>query len=134
MRALEDYNIKIDDDYILGGKYTLENGYDNMKKLIELEDRPTAVFCANDDIAVGAIKAVFESGLSVPDDISIIGFDNSNFCDYVTPTLTSVKKDSLVMSEMGGTYLLDIINKKNVDKNKIFIESYLVERDSVKRL
>lgn len=132
--ALEDYNIKINKDYILCGKYTLESGYDNMKKLLELENRPTAVFCANDDIAVGAIKAVFESGLNVPEDVSIIGFDNSNFCNYVTPTLTSVKKDSLTMSEIGGLYLLDIINEKNIDQNKIFIESCLVERESVKRL
>lgn len=132
--ALEDNNIKLNNDYILSGKYTLESGYDNMKKLLELEDRPTAVFCANDDIAVGAIKAVFESGFSVPEDVSVIGFDNSNFCNYVTPRLTSVKKDSLTMSEIGGNYLLDIINKKEINQEKIFIESYLVERDSVKRL
>ena len=105
-----------------------------MKKLINLEDKPTAVFCANDDIAVGAMKAIFESGLRVPDDISIIGFDNSNFCNYVTPTLTSVKKDSLTMSEIGGINLLDIINKKLINQEKIFIESYLVERNSVKRI
>lgn len=132
--ALEKNNIKINNDYILSGKYTLESGYDNMKKLLKLKNRPTAVFCANDDIAVGAMKAVFESGLSVPEDISIIGFDNSNFCNYVTPTLTSVKKDSLTMSEIGGLYLLDIINKKNLNKDKIFIESRLVVRDSVKKL
>ena len=82
-----------------------------MKKLIELENRPTAVFCSNDDIAVGAMKAVFESGLNVPNDISIIGFDDSNFCNYVTPPLTSVRKDSLTMSEYGGINLLNIIKR-----------------------
>ncbi|MGG7187253.1 substrate-binding domain-containing protein, partial [Clostridium butyricum] len=132
--ALEENNINVNNDYILSGKYTLESGYHNMKKLLNLEDKPTAVFCANDDIAVGAMKAIFESGLRVPDDISIIGFDNSNFCNYVTPTLTSVKKDSLTMSEIGGINLLDIINKKLINQEKIFIESYLVERNSVKRI
>lgn len=132
--ALEENNINVNNDYILSGKYTLESGYHNMKKLLNIEDKPTAVFCANDDIAVGAMKAIFESGLRVPDDISIIGFDNSNFCNYVTPTLTSVKKDSLTMSEIGGINLLDIINKKLINQEKIFIESYLVERNSVKRI
>lgn len=55
-----------------------------MLKLLKLEDRPTAVFCSNDDIAVGAMKAVAEQNLNVPKDISIIGFDDSNFCSYVT--------------------------------------------------
>ena len=104
-----------------------------MKKLIELENRPTAVFCSNDDIAVGAMKAIFESGLNVPNDISIIGFDDSNFCNYVTPPLTSVRKDSLTMSEYGGINLLNVIKNKEVNKEKVYIESKLVVRDSVKK-
>lgn len=132
--ALTSNNININNDYILSGKYTLESGYENMKKFLKMEDRPTAVFCANDDIAVGAMKAVFESGLNVPEDISIIGFDNSNFCNYVTPTLTSVKKDSLTMSEIGGINLLDLINRKSIKQDKIFIESRLVKRESVKKI
>ena len=67
--ALEENNINVNNDYILSGKYTLESGYHNMKKLLNLEDKPTAVFCANDDIAGGAMKAIFESGLRVHDDI-----------------------------------------------------------------
>lgn len=132
--ALNDNNIKINEDYIMTGKYTLESGYENMKKLLNLSKRPTAVFCANDDIAVGAMKAINESGLNVPDDISIIGFDNSNFCNYVTPTLSSVRKDSLMMSEIGGINLLNIIKNKPVKNQRSYIESTLVIRKSVKKL
>ena len=134
LKALEDNNIQLNKEYIISGKYNLQSGYENMKKLIELENRPTAVFCLNDDIAVGAMKAVFESGLNVPNDISIIGFDDSNFCNYVTPTLTSVKKDALTMSEYGGVNLLNIIKNNEVYKEKVYIESKFVLRDSVMAL
>ncbi|WP_026887256.1 LacI family DNA-binding transcriptional regulator [Clostridium beijerinckii] len=134
IRALEDNNIPINEEYILSGRYDLKSGYENMKKLLELENRPTAVFCANDDIGVGAMKAIVETGLKVPEDISIIGFDDSNFCNYVTPPLTSVRKDSLAMSEYGGRNLLNIIKNKEVDKEKVYIQSQLVVRKSVKEL
>lgn len=134
VRALKDNNISLCEEYMISGKYNLESGYENMKKLIVLEDIPTAVFCANDDIAVGAMKAVFESGLNVPNDISIIGFDDSNFCKYVTPTLTSVKKDSLALSQYGGINLLNLIKNREVNKEKVYIESKLILRDSVKKL
>lgn len=134
IRALEDNNIPINEEYILSGRYDLKSGYENMKKLLELENVPTAVFCANDDIGVGAMKAIFEAGLKVPEDISIIGFDDSNFCNYVTPPLTSVRKDSLAMSEYGGRNLLNLINNKEVDKEKVYIQSQLVVRKSVKKL
>lgn len=134
INALQDNNIVVNEEYIMTGKYTLESGYDNMKKLLSLPERPTAVFCANDDIAVGAMKAIDESGLKVPDDVSIIGFDNNNFCNYVTPTLSSVSKDAFVMSEMGGMNLLNIINNKPVNNERIYIESSLVVRESVKKL
>lgn len=134
INALKEHNIEINEEYIISGRYDLQSGYINMKKLLELENRPTAVFCSNDDIGVGAMKAIVEKGLRVPDDISIIGFDNSNFCNYVTPTLSSVKKDSLKMSEYGGINLLNIIKNKEVDDIKVYIESKLVIRDSVKKL
>jgi len=134
INALEDNDIPLNEEYIISGKYDLQSGYENMKKLINLENRPTAVFCSNDDIAVGAMKAVFEFGLNVPNDISIIGFDDSNFCNYVTPTLTSVRKDSLTMSEYGGINLLNVIKNKEVGKEKVYIESKLVIRNSVKEL
>lgn len=134
IKALEENGIDIKEEYIMSGRYDLESGYKNMKKLLGLKEKPTAVFCSNDDIGVGAMKAIVEEGLSVPDDISIIGFDDSNFCNYVTPTLSSVKKDSLSMSEYGGKYILDLIKNKEIEKIKVYIESKLVIRNSVRRI
>ncbi|MDR3594127.1 LacI family DNA-binding transcriptional regulator [Clostridium sp.] len=134
LKALEENDIPINENYIISGRYDLLSGYKSMKKVLELDDIPTAVFCSNDDIGVGAMKAIFDKGLSVPGDISVIGFDDSNFCNYVTPPLTSVRKDSLTMSEYGGKNLLNIIKNQEVDKEKIYIKSNLVVRKSVRKL
>ncbi len=131
VKALQDSNILINRSYIVSGRYNLESGYENMMKLLKLKDRPTAVFCSNDDIAVGAMKAANEQNLNIPNDISIIGFDDSNFCNYLSPPLTSVKKDSSTMSEYGGISLLNTIKNKEVDKEKIYIEARLIVRGSV---
>lgn len=134
IKALEEYKVLINEDYIISGRYDLLSGYENMKKLLKLADKPTAVFCANDDIGVGAMKAIFDEGLNVPEDISVIGFDDSNFCNYVTPPLTSVRKDSLTMSEYGGKHIMNIIKNNQIEKEKIYIKSNLVIRKSVKKL
>lgn len=131
IRALEDSNIDIKQEYIIPGEYDLKSGYENMKKLLTLEERPTAVFCANDDIAIGAIKSVVENNLRVPEDISIIGFDNSVFCDYSMPRLTSVRKNSYEISKRGAKKLLQIMNKEVIEVEKIYIEADLIVRESV---
>lgn len=133
IRALEDNNIEIKDEYIIQGEYTLKSGYDNMNKLLSLKERPTAVFCANDDIALGGMKAIFNNKLSVPEDISIIGFDDSVFGEYAIPSLTTVKKNSYEISKSGAEKLIEIINNNNVEVKKIYVEAKLVIRESVNK-
>lgn len=130
LKALKEKNIEINEEYIIKGKYTLENGYKAMSNLLSLEDKPKAVFCGNDDIAIGAIKAIKEHNLSIPKDISIIGFDNSKYCDYITPSLTSVVKDSYKMSKVGAAKLLQIINDEKIKGETILIEPRLILRKS----
>lgn len=133
LKALEENNVEINNHYIIKGKYTLENGYKAMKELLGLKNRPEAVFCGNDDIAIGAIKAIKESNLNIPKDISVIGFDNSKYCEYITPTLTSVVKDSYKMSKVSAEKLLQIINNETLEdgnEGTILIEPKLILRDS----
>jgi DNA-binding LacI/PurR family transcriptional regulator len=105
-----------------------------MEKLLSLPKIPTAVFCSNDDMAVGAMKAIQKAGLRVPEDISIIGFDDSIFCNYVTPALTTVRKLSRKISVVGGEKLLEILNDSHISGEKIYIDTELIVRDSVSRL
>lgn len=79
IKALIDHNIPVRNDYMRNGNYDMQSGYEAMGKLLDLEKPPTAVFCSNDDMAIGAMKAVFERGLQVPNDVSIVGFDDIDF-------------------------------------------------------
>lgn len=133
LKALIENQIPINHEYMVSGEYSLESGHKEMKKLLALDKVPTAVFCFNDEMAVGAMKAIFEAGLNVPEDISIIGFDDSLVCRYVTPELTSVKKPTKELSIKGAETLLKIIEGQDISGERIYINTNLVIRDSVKK-
>lgn len=131
IRALKGANIDILDDYIVKGKYTPESGYQGMKTLLKLDNYPSAVFCSNDDMAFGAIQAVKEEGLKIPDDIAIMGFDNSLFAEYITPSLTTIKRPVDDISKEAIHLLLQLIDKQDLEIKKIYKASSLIIRASV---
>jgi DNA-binding LacI/PurR family transcriptional regulator len=73
------------------GDHTLDGGRDAMQKVLALKNRPTAVLCSNDMTAIGVQHALFEAGLKVPDDLSLIGFDDIHLAEYTIPPLTTVR-------------------------------------------
>ncbi|MDK2806425.1 MAG: LacI family transcriptional regulator, purine nucleotide synthesis repressor [Thermoanaerobacterium sp.] len=131
LKALIESKILINNDYIVSGEYDIESGYSAMNKLLKLKKKPTAVFCSNDDMAVGAIKAIYEKGLKVPDDISVIGFDDSEFCRYIIPALTTVRKPIKEVSQKGAEKLMNMLENNENDGEKIYIPTKLKIRDSV---
>lgn len=134
INALIDNKMQIKNEYFINGNYDVESGFSAMEKLLNLPKVPTAVFCSNDDMAVGAMKAIQKSGFSVPNDISIIGFDDNIFCNYVTPALTTVRKLSRKISIVGGQKLLEILDHSDTNGEKIYIDTELIIRDSVSKL
>lgn len=118
--------------YMLQGDYGFESGYFKMKELLCEADRPTAVFCFNDNMALGAIRAASESGLGVPNDISIIGFDDSIFSRYVTPALTTVNRPIEIMSQEGARRVINVIERKDSKIGVFYFNAELKIRDSVK--
>jgi len=135
--AHADHGIAPDPDLQVIGQYDVESGYAGMKRLLEHPEPPTAVFCSNDEMAVGAIKAAFEKGLRVPDDISVAGFDDSVFAAYTTPALTTVRRPIEEISRKGASVLLKMIgeNLKNGRTDSgfdpIYMPAELVVRESV---
>jgi LacI family transcriptional regulator len=107
-----------------------------MKKLLSLEQIPTAVFCSNDAMAVGAMKAISEGGWNIPRDISLVGFDESPISSFVTPALTTVSRSIKDISSEGMKRLLYKINNNNMQsqERKIYINPNLVIRDSVAKV
>lgn len=134
LEALKELNLEIRDDYLVdGGYFTYEGGFSAMSKLLELEDLPTAVFAAGDLMAVGAISAIKEKGLRVPEDISIIGYDDLDICRYITPKLTTIKQNTDLIGENAADILINAIDKKN-SRTSVIVPVELVIRDSCKSL
>jgi LacI family transcriptional regulator len=132
LQALHEFGIKYEPKFSISGNYDLDGGYAAMRKILYYSDLPTAVFCFNDDMAVGAMKAIHEKGLKIPDDISLVGFDDSEYASYLNPALSSVSRPIEQMCIEGARILLEKINGI-VQKNRtIFLKTELKERDSVR--
>jgi LacI family transcriptional regulator len=98
--AMQAAKLKVPGERMVRGDWTRKGGYAAMRTLMALKDRPDAVFCANDLMAIGALDVAHELGLSVPDDVAIVGFDDVDAATIVTPQLTTVRNPAY---EAGGT-------------------------------
>lgn len=134
LQALMEAGIPIKKEYSIQGNYDMESGSQAMEQLLSLTSPPTAVFCSNDDMAIGAMNTVFALGLSVPNDISIVGFDDIGFSQYTTPRLTTVKRPVEEISRVGVERLLSLIGRKEEEVERTFMKTELIVRDSVRML
>jgi DNA-binding LacI/PurR family transcriptional regulator len=135
VEAVDKLNLNIPSSYIVeGGFFSYEDGYDAMKVLLELKERPTAVFVAGDLMALGAISAIKEAGLNVPDDISIVGFDDIEIAKYTTPKLTTVRQDTDLIGESAAKVLLNQINDNNKVYSAVTVPVELINRESTKEI
>ncbi|MEB1805901.1 MAG: LacI family transcriptional regulator [Bacillaceae bacterium] len=129
--AMKKIGLLIPKEYIVdGGVFTYDGGKEAMEKLLKLEDKPTAVYVAGDLMAIGAITAIQEAGLKVPDDISIIGFDDIQIGRYMTPGLTTIKQDTTLIGKTAASLLIEQINSKEKQFMSIKIPVRLIERTS----
>lgn len=134
LKALDTYKIRYDPEICLNGNYDLDGGYETMRKLLSHRHMPTAVFCFNDDMAVGAMKAIYEKGLKIPDDISLVGFDDSEYASYLHPALSTVSRPIERMCVEGTRILLEKMEGISQKNKTIFLKTELKERDSVRNL
>lgn len=102
---------------VVEGKYSFDHGYQAMKKLLSSKPWPTAVFCANDLMAIGAMKCVFDEGMKVPEDISFVGFDDVEVAKMYNPTLTTIHQPFEEKGLQAIERLIDMIKLQN-DKQK----------------
>lgn len=131
-QALKDYAIKENKKYMFNLGSTLEDAYVDMSNILKSDqERPTAFFADNDIIAFGAIKAIKEYGLKIPEDISIIGFDDMPFCEIIEPALTTVKVYKQRMGMLAVKRLLEKLEGNAPEFIKLEIGTELVVRKSV---
>ena len=125
----------INNDYIIEGEYDIHSGYKAMEQILDLHDRPTAIFFGSDNMAFGAMKRLFENNLAVPDDFSIIGFDNAEFTSYLSPSLTTIERPSQAIITEGLNCLLSRIQSKDTyPAISKCINSELIIRNSIGKI
>lgn len=138
--ALKQFNIQGMEKYVYKVGYPDKNTYDDFVKIINSKtDLPSALFADNDLIAYGAIKALKEYGYKVPDDISIIGFDDRPICTLIEPNLTTINVPKDIYGNVAVEILINKIENKGFSNNsssfiKSEIGTSLVERNSVKKI
>jgi LacI family transcriptional regulator, purine nucleotide synthesis repressor len=130
-QALLDANLTVNQQWIVQGDFEPESGYQAMKTILAQPNLPTAIFCGGDAMAMGAICAINEHGLTVPKDISIIGYDNLRNARYFTPALTTVHQPKIELGERALEMLLDRIVNKRENPQTIEIHPNIIERNSV---
>lgn len=133
--ALKRENIDVNQDNIIYSNYTVQGGYESLKELIETNKGMTAVFMTNYEMTLGAIIAINELGIKIPDDLSFIGFDNLQLSRVVVPKLTIVDQPLDEIGKNTADLMLIRLGESDTNSKKtIQLTTKLIERESVKEI
>jgi LacI family transcriptional regulator len=133
-RARARHGITPDPAYIAIGQYGDNTGYQAMQQLLKTNPRPDGVFCYNDPVAAGAIKAILDANLRVPEDIAVVGAGNVHYSDLLRVPLSTVDQSSALIGETAAEILCKCMDsRKPPAVQRIFIPPRLVVRDSSRR-
>jgi LacI family transcriptional regulator len=132
--ALADHSVKIVYENIRFGDYKVKSGYELMKELLNNKQRPGAVFVVSDDMAIGAMNCIWDHGLRIPEDISVMGFDGSQMTELVRPRLTSMEQPIHHMGKITMETLLKQISDPEAAKGDIILPHELVVRESCRKV
>ncbi|MDN3679824.1 HTH-type transcriptional repressor PurR [Vibrio tapetis subsp. quintayensis] len=133
-RALTEADINFNDNLVIEGNFECDMAVVAADKIIAMEQRPTAVFCFNDTMALGLLSRLQEKGIRVPEDVSVIGYDNIEMSGYFSPPLTTVHQPKRRVGKTAFEILLERIKDKEHDKRVFEMHPEIVERQSVKKL
>lgn len=131
LRALNEAGITPDPAYQVEGDFDFSGGLCGMTQLLSCNPRPTAVFCGNDVMAVGAYQVLHYAGLKVPEDMSVMGYDDIELARYLSPPLTTVHQPKEDLGQLAVDTLLARLHDRNRDPAVIMLEPSLVRRASV---
>ncbi|PNV60994.1 LacI family transcriptional regulator [Clostridium sp. chh4-2] len=133
-QAVADAGIPVSEAFISPSNFSGRQAYDYVMKIMKEENRPTAIYCANNIMLEGTLQALRELNLKVYDDVSVAAFGNLECNKYITPQITSADQDSLEMGHQAGEILSGLLAGKNTYSTQIILDSKIVERGSVKKI
>ena len=130
--AMREIHLKVEEGLIIEGDHTLEGGAQAMRSLLTRRQRPTAVLCSNDMTALGVMRTCYEKSLSIPKDLSVIGFDDIKFAQFVLPPLTTIRMSQSDLADIAFRALLAEIERSEPSEHgtEYLLETSLVLRDS----
>lgn len=133
LKACDELGILVKEEWILDGGSTQEGAYQSVKKLFQLEDRPTALIICNNLMMLGVMKALKELGIKVPEDISIVSFDDSYWNEIFDPPITCVAQEPEQMGLIAATMMMDLLLHGS-KSSKTILKAHFIERNSVKQI
>lgn len=128
-RAMEEVGLA-ENINIVGNEFSVQNGYLEAKLLMSREIRPTAIFALSNTIMLGALKAIREAGLSIPQDVALISFDNNLYMDYMTPSITRISQPVEDMSKLAVKILLDKLDGESNCNSQLKLSPMMVAGES----
>jgi len=132
--ALAENEIGYRDDYVVFDTIYEDGGYRGANKLLGLKDRPTAILCASDQMAIGTLRAIYEKGYSIPEDFSIIGYGNIPVSANLYPPLTTVNHFPKKIGKISAHTIMNAIAKEEIEQRKILLHPQLCIRESCRAI
>jgi LacI family transcriptional regulator len=133
LQALQEAGMPPDEKLIISGNFRVESGHQIVQELLAFPNPPTAVFASNDLMAIGAMRAVTQKGLRVPEDVSIVGFDDIELASYISPALTTVRQPKMEMGKTAVDLLIKQTQEGNRTASLTILNNELIVRDSTGR-
>jgi LacI family repressor for deo operon, udp, cdd, tsx, nupC, and nupG len=131
--ALAEAGLSSTAQWVVEGDFTIDSGYIAMRRLLAADIRPDAVFCANDEMAIGAQTAIRECGLGMPEHMAIVGFDDLRFGAFATPPLTTIRQPTTELGEIAVQMMDGVLQKRYIEQKNVILPHELVVRASSRR-
>lgn len=128
--VLQESNLEFDEALVVKGEFTMSSGEQGATALLLAKKPPSAMFCMNDEMAIGAIHSIKKAGLRVPEDISVAGFDNIEFSSFTDPPLTTINQPAEELGRRAMETLHQIIEDKSIRASRLMLSFDLVARES----
>ena len=131
-KALKDNNMEVDEELVFLEDLKVKTGYKAIDAFFDTGKGFDAIVCASDEIAMGAINALRENNINVPEDVSVVGFNDNDVASYFYPRLTTIRQPSYDMGSVAMRMLIKLLNNKQLETDQYVLDYQLIKRESTK--
>ncbi|WP_281975869.1 catabolite control protein A [Halobacillus litoralis] len=131
--AMKDNGHESPEDWIVQGDYSYDSGLEALDQILEMKEKPTAIYVSSDEMALGVIHGAQDKGIRVPEDIEVFGFDNTRLATMVRPTLSTVVQPMYDIGAVAMRLLTKFMNKEEVEEQNVILPHRIIERNSTQQ-